>query len=455
MFDRLSSGLTAVFERLGRKGALTEEDVTAALREIRIALLEADVSLDVAKQFIQDVTANIVGEKIVRSVSPAQMVVKLVHDELTKALGGEGSVWELHAKPPAVILLVGLQGAGKTASAAKLALWLKKKKKKRCLLASLDIYRPAAREQLAILARQTEQDSLPIVENETPEHITIRALKAAAEGEHDVVILDTAGRMQIDENMMQELAVVKQRAKPDYTFLVADAMTGQEAVNVAKRFGADDIGFDGMILTRADGDASGGAALSMKYATGKTIYFAGTGEHPEAFEAFRPERTAGKILGMGDIVSFVEQAVEQVGEEDMSQMQSLRSGRFTLEDMQSQFNMMRKMGGVSGLMKFLPNLPGMKTEEVDAEAKEKDLKRMDAIIKAMTPKERRRLEIINASRKKRIAAGSGTPVSEVNKLLKMHKQMAGVMKKLSGISPKELLRGSGGGLPKLPKKRGF
>jgi signal recognition particle subunit SRP54 len=453
MFSRLSGSLSAVFDKLSRKGMLTEGDVDAAMREVRVALLEADVALPVVRRFVEDVKAKAVGEKIVRSVSPGQMVVKLVKDALTDALGGENAELDLKCAPPAVILMAGVQGSGKTTSSAKLALRLRRAMNKRVLLASLDVYRPAAQKQLQLLAERIEADCLPVVEGQTPEDIAKRALASAKAGGYDVLILDTAGRLHLDEAMIEELKSVKRLTNPQETLLVVDAMTGQDAVNIAKRFSADDIGVTGVILTRLDGDAQGGAALSMRYVTGAPIKFAGTGERPEDFEPFRPDGVAGSILGMGDVVGLVERAAEKFSEEDAKDMEKkFRSGVFTLDDMLQQFSMMEKMGGIGGLMKFLPGMGELKKGLEDAKGQESKLKRMKAVILSMTREERRNPDLLNGSRKRRVAKGSGTDVADVNRLLKAHKQMAGMMKKISKMPKKALMRGMG--MQGLPGKKG-
>lgn len=439
MFDRLGAGLSAVLDNIRRKGALTEADVDAAMRQIRVALLEADVALPVAKKFIEDIKGNIVGAELLKSVSPAQMVAKKVNDALVETLGGGTAELELK-NSPSVILMAGIQGSGKTTSSGKLARLLMKEKKK-VLLASLDVYRPAAQRQLAILAERTGAGSLPIIEGEQPEAIAKRALKTARDEGYDVLIADTAGRLHVDETLLGELKRVKTLLSPDETLLTVDSMTGQDAVNIAKRFSSEDIGVTGVILTRLDGDAQGGAALSMRYVTGCAIKFAGTGEKIDEFERFHPDRVAGNILGMGDIVSFVERAAEQIDENDMKGMEKrMRSGRFTFDDMLKQFGMMKKMGGVGSMMKFLPGMGELKEKLKEAQGKEKDIARMEGIILSMTKAERRNPDLLNGSRKRRIAAGAGVQVVEVNRLIKSHKQMSTMMRKFSKTPPEKLMR---------------
>ncbi|MET0155437.1 MAG: signal recognition particle protein [Rickettsiales bacterium] len=448
MFERLSDGFSGIFSRLTAKGALTEKDVDAAMREIRVALLEADVSLPVAKRFIADVRDKAVGEKLFKSVSPGQMVAKLVHDALKEALGGDATDIDVKCAPPAVILMAGVQGSGKTTSSGKLALWLKKRLNKRALLASLDVYRPAAQTQLQLLADRVSCDALPIVEGQRPEAIAERALHAAKKGGYDVLIVDTAGRLHVDDAMMEELKNVKNILLPQETLLVVDAMTGQDAVNVAERFNAQDVGVTGVVLTRLDGDARGGAALSMRYATGVPIKFAGTGERPEDFSAFRPDGAASSILGMGDVVGLVEKVAENVREQDAKDMEkAFLSGRFTLDDMLRQFAMMRKMGGLGGLMKFIPGMGKLQENLPNPKEQESKIKRMEAIIFSMTKAERKNPDLLNGSRKRRIAKGSGVDVADVNRLLKAHKDMSTMMKKISRTPKKKLMRQFAGGAP--------
>lgn len=432
MFDSLTDKLSAAFSKITSRGVLTEKDIDAAMREIRVALLEADVSLPVVKSFIAQVKEQALGEKVVKSVQPGQMVVKIVHDELVKLLGSEtGAELNFKTVPPAVILMVGLQGSGKTTTSAKLAARLKKNKK--VMLASLDIYRPAAQEQLAQLAQQVGVRSLPIVKDEKPEAITKRALSEAKKGGFDVVILDTAGRLQIDEKLMQEVIAVKKIAEPSETLLVADAMIGQEACNVAGEFNAK-VGLTGIVLTRMDGSSRAGAALSMKMVADVPVKFMGTGEKTDEFEEFHPERIAGRILGQGDVVSLVEKAVENVDREEAEKMaRKMMKGKFDLEDMLSQLRQIQKIGSMGSLLGMIPGLSKIKSQIEDASIGDKLIKKQEAIILSMTISERRHPEIIKASRKKRIAAGAGVEVQEVNRLLKSYEQMSTLMKRMGNM----------------------
>lgn len=440
MFDSLADRLNGVFDGLRKRGALTEDDVSAAMRDIRIALLEADVALPVAKKFINSVKEKAIGQNVVKSVSPGQMVVKIIHDHLVELLGSEHVPLNLQTRPPVVILMAGLQGSGKTTSTGKLALRLKEKDGKSPLMASLDVYRPAAQQQLAVLGEQTGVASLPIVEGEKPAAITRRALDHAKRHGHDVIFLDTAGRLQIDENLMGELQEVANIAKPTEILLVADAMTGQDVVQVAEGF-KNAVDLTGIILTRIDSDARGGAALSLVTTTGCPIKYVGTGEKLHELEDFHPGRIADRMLGMGDVATLVEKAAEQVDQKEAAKLaKKLQKGRFDLEDMLAQFKQMRKMGGIASLMGMLPGMKGLKDQLNSGEA-EKAIKRQEAIIFSMTPQERRQPELLKASRKKRIAAGSGVPVSEINRLLKQFQQMQGMMKKFGKMGKKELLRG--------------
>lgn len=450
MFETLSNRLGGVFDGLMKRGVLKEEDVNAALREIRIALLEADVALPVAKDFIEKVKEQAVGETVLRAVKPGQQIVKIVHDALVETLGHEDSALNLNVSPPAVILMAGLQGSGKTTSAAKLAKFLQDKQKKKTLLASLDIYRPAAQEQLDILAQKIGAGSLPIVAGEKPDKITQRALTTARKEGYDVVILDSAGRLSIDDDLMNELAMVRDMAKPVETLLVADAMTGQDAVNTAQNF-KDRIGITGIVLTRVDGDARGGAALSMRHITGKPIKFLGTGEQVEALQAFDANRIAGRILDMGDVVSLVEKAAETIEVEEAERLaKKMQKGKFDLEDFLSQLRQMQKMGGLSGLMNMLPGMGKMKGMLNDANMDDSVIKRQEAIILSMTQKERSKPDLLNASRRKRIAAGSGTSVQDVNKLIKQFQGMQTMMKrmkKMGGMGAMQQM--FGGGMPDM------
>lgn len=410
---------------------MTEKDIDEAMREIRIALLEADVSLPVVKDFIAKVKVEALGEKVVKSIQPGQMVIKIVHDELVKLLGSEeGSELNFRAVPPVSILMVGLQGSGKTTTSAKIANKLKGKKK--VLLASLDIYRPAAQEQLAQLAEKIGVACLPIVKGEKPEAITKRALAEGKKGGYDVVILDTAGRLQIDQMLMDEVKEVKKIANPTEVLLVADSMIGQEACNVAKEFN-EQIGITGLVLTRADGSSRAGAALSMKMVSGVPIKFLGIGEKIDEIEEFHPERMAGRILGQGDVVSLVEKAIEKVDHQEAEKMaQKMMKGKFDLEDMLSQLRQIQKMGSIGSIVGMIPGLSKFKNQ-IEAAGSDGLIKKQEAIILSMTKAERKNPDIIKASRKKRIASGAGVEVHEVNKLLKSYEQMSTMMKKMGKL----------------------
>ncbi|SNB60966.1 signal recognition particle subunit FFH/SRP54 (srp54) [Arboricoccus pini] len=452
MFDNLSTRLGKVFDRLKGKGVLSEGDVGDAMREIRVAMLEADVALPVVKDFIASVREKAVGQEVLRSITPGQMVVKIVNDHLRELLGGATSELKL-ASPPAVILMVGLQGSGKTTSSAKLAVRLRKDRKK-VLLASLDVQRPAAQKQLEVLAQQAQVDSLPIVNGQQPLDITRRALESARREGFDVLILDTAGRLHIDESLMVELLQVRDLAKPHETLLVADALTGQDAVNVASHF-HERIAVTGIVLTRLDGDARGGAALSMRQVTGRPIKFVGMGEKLDALEVFHPDRMAGRILGMGDVVSLVEKAAEIVDKDEAERLaDKLQRGSFSLEDFKSQLLQVKKMGGMGGIMGKLPGIAKLKAQMGEAKIDEKIIGRQIAIIDSMTKIERRNPKIIDGSRRRRIAKGSGTDVADVNRLLKQHRQMQDMMKqmkKAGGLGNlKNLLSRGGLGGMKLP-----
>jgi len=445
MFDTLGNRLNEVFDRLRGRGALGEDDVAAAMREIRIALLEADVALPVVRDFIAAVREKAVGQDVVRSVTPGQMVVKIVHDHLVAVLGGDeprgrGDSLDLNAAAPVAIMLVGLQGSGKTTTAAKIALRLKNRERKKVLMASLDVQRPAAQEQLAQLGRQTGVATLPVVAGERPVAITRRALQMGRTEGYDVVLLDTAGRLHIDEELMLEVAAVREAATPHQTLLVADAMTGQDAVNVAQVF-AERTGLTGIVLTRVDGDARGGAALSMRAITGKPIVLLGTGEKLDALEPFHPERIAGRILGMGDIVSLVEKAAETAEEDDAERLaKKLRQGNFDLDDLAGQLRQIRRMGGMSGMLGMLPGVGKIKKQLAGANIDETVIKRQEAIIGSMTNSERKNPKVLNGSRRRRIAAGSGTSVPDVNRLLKQYQDMAGMMKKMKKLGQRGLMR---------------
>jgi signal recognition particle subunit SRP54 len=441
MFDSLSTRLGDVFDRLRRHGALSADDVGAALREIRVALLEADVALPVVRDFIAAIRDKAVGEEVVRSVTPAQMVVKIVHDHLVEVLGGGGDAGlDLNAPSPVPVLLVGLQGSGKTTTAAKIALRLKQRERKKVLLASLDVQRPAAQEQLAVLGRQIGVASLPVVAGEKPVAITQRALQTARAEGYDVVMLDSAGRLHVNEELMLEVAAVREAAQPYQTLLVADAMTGQDAVNVAKAFG-ERAGITGIVLTRVDGDARGGAALSMRAITGKPIVMMGTGEKIDALEGFHAERIAGRILGMGDVVSLVEKAAETVDRDEAEKLAlKMEKGNFDLDDLAGQLRQIRRMGGMGGMLSLLPGIGKMKKQIADANIDETVIKRQEAIIGSMTKSERRNPKLLNASRRRRIAGGSGTSVPEINRLLKQYQDIADMMRKMKKLGKKGLMR---------------
>lgn len=443
MFDTLAEKLSGVFDRLARRGALTESDVDTAMREIRIALLEADVALPVVKDFVAKVREQAVGQAVVKSVTPSQMVVKIVNDALVETLGGENAALDLNAPAPVPVLMVGLQGSGKTTTSAKLALRLKKDKK-RVLLASLDVYRPAAQEQLAQLGKQIDVAVLPVIVGEKPKAIAARAMAEAKKG-YDVVILDTAGRLHIDLDMMAEVAEVRALVNPHETLLVVDALAGQDAVNIAREFN-EKIGITGIVLTRIDGDSRGGAALSMRAVTGRPIKFLGAGEKVEALEPFHPDRLAGRILGMGDVVSLVETAAEKMDKDEAERVaKRMMDGRFDLNDLLSQLRQMQKMGDLKGLLGLIPGMGKFKAQIDAAKIDDKVFKRQEAIILSMTPRERRNPDIIKASRKKRIADGCGLTVQEVNKLLKQYDQMADMMKKVKKMGKRGLFGGLPGG----------
>ncbi|KPQ05815.1 MAG: signal recognition particle subunit Ffh [Rhodobacteraceae bacterium HLUCCA12] len=431
MFENLSERLGGVFDRLTKQGALSVDDVTAALREVRVALLEADVSLPVARDFIKRVQGKATGAAVTKSVTPGQQVVKIVHDELIATLRGDEDPGKLKIdNPPAPILMVGLQGSGKTTTTAKLARRLNEREHKRVLMASLDTNRPAAMEQLAILGGQIGVDTLPIVKGETAVQIARRAKQQAMLGGYDVFILDTAGRLHIDNALMDEVQAVRDVASPRETLLVVDGLTGQDAVNVATEFDAK-VGISGVVLTRMDGDGRGGAALSMRAITGKPIRFVGLGEKTDALETFEPERIAGRILGMGDIVALVEKAQATLEVEQAERMMKrFQKGQFNMNDLRTQLEQMLKMGGMQGVMGMMPGMGKMQKQAEAAGFDDRMLKRQIALIQSMTKQERVRPEVLQASRKKRIAAGAGLEVSELNKLLKMQKQMGDVMKKM-------------------------
>src|SRR5437867_1011989 len=452
MFDSLSERLGGILDRLTRHGALTEADVDAALREVRRALLEADVALDVARAFIDKVKSHAVGIEVIKSVTPGQMVVKIVHDQLIDTLGERGEPVDLNAAPPVPIMMVGLQGSGKTTTSAKIAKRLAEQARRKVLMASLDVRRPAAMEQLAVLGRQVSVETLPVVAGQPPTQIAQRALQAGRLGGYDVVILDTAGRTTLDEAMMAEAADIKRAANAHEVLLVADALTGQDAVNLARAFN-DRVGLTGIVLTRIDGDGRGGAALSMRAVTGKPIKLIGTGEKLDALEDFHPARIADRILRMGDIVSLVEKAAATIdAEKAMRAAERMRKGAFDLNDLREQLEQMQKMGGLGGLMGMLPGIAKIKNQIAAANLDDKILRRQVAIIQSMTAEERRRPDVLKASRKKRVAAGSGTRVEEINKLLKMHRGMADMMKAMGGAKRGPLAGlanalGMGAGMP--------
>jgi signal recognition particle subunit SRP54 len=452
MFDNLSEKLGGILDSLTRRGALSEADVDFALREVRRALLEADVALDVARAFTDGVKKEAVGVEVMKSVTPGQMVVKIVHDQLVATLGASGQPIDLAAAPPVAIMMVGLQGSGKTTTTAKVAKRLTDRQRRKVLMASLDVRRPAAMEQLAVLGRDAQIDTLPVVEGQTPPQIARRAIEAGKLGGYDVVMLDTAGRTTLDDAMMGEAAEVKRAVNPHEVLLVADALTGQDAVNLARTFD-ERVGLTGIVLTRVDGDGRGGAALSMRAVTGKPIKLIGTGEKLDALEDFDPARIAGRILGMGDILALVEKAAANIdAEKAMRTAEKMRKGAFDLGDLREQLSQMQGMGGLGSLMSMLPGIGKIKNQLAAANIDENVIKRQIAIIDSMTPKERRNPDILKASRKKRIAAGSGTTPEAINKLLKMHRGMADMMKMMGGAKRGPLAglaqaMGMGGGMP--------
>lgn len=451
MFDNLSDRLSGIFDGLKKRGALKEADVSEALREVRVALLEADVALPVVKDFVAAVKKKAIGQEVLKSVTPGQQVVKIVNDEMVSMLGSESAGLNTAGVPPVVYLMVGLQGSGKTTTTAKIAKRLTEKDGQKVMMASLDVRRPAAQEQLKVLGEQIGVKTLPIIEGQMPVDITKRAMNAAKLQGMDVLMLDTAGRLHVDQSLMAEVAAVRDASEPLETLLVADSLTGQDAVNVAKEFDAQ-VGITGVALTRMDGDGRGGAALSMRAVTGKPIKLAGTGEKMDALEDFHPERVASRILGMGDVVSLVEKAAETIEKEDAEKMaRKMAKGTFDLEDLKTQLQQMSKMGGMKSVLGLLPGMGKLKGAMNQPGVDDKMFKRQEAIINSMTPTERAKPQLLNASRKKRVAAGSGTSVQEVNKLLKMHMQMAKMMKKMtkmgkSGRMP-NLPGGMGGGMP--------
>jgi len=452
MFDNLSEKLGGILDKLTRRGALSEADVDAAMREVRRALLEADVALDVVRSFTDKVREQAIGATVVKSVTPGQMVVKIVHDQLVETLGSDAQAIDLNAPAPVAIMMVGLQGSGKTTTTAKLARRLTQRDKRKVLMASLDVYRPAAQEQLAVLGRDLAIDTLPVVAGQMPIQIAQRALQAGRLGGYDVVLLDTAGRTTLDEEMMAEAAAVKSAAQPHEVLLVADSLTGQDAVNLARAFDTK-VGLTGIVLTRVDGDGRGGAALSMRAVTGKPIKLIGTGEKTDALEDFHPSRIAGRILGMGDVVSLVEKAAAHIDAEKAARVaEKMRKGKFDLADLREQLLQMKNMGGIGGLMGMMPGIARMKNQIAAANLDDKVVKRQIAVIDSMTREERKNPDILKASRKKRIAAGSGLKVEEVNKLLKMHRNMADMMKAMGSGKRGPMaglagMMGLGGGMP--------
>jgi signal recognition particle subunit SRP54 len=430
MFETLSERLTGIFDKLSGRGSLSEVDVDQAMREVRRALLEADVALEVVKAFTEKVREKAVGAEVVKSIKPGQMVVKIVHDQLVETLGSDQAALNLRASPPVPILMVGLQGSGKTTTTAKIAKRLQEREKRKVLMASLDTRRPAAQEQLEILGRQVKVATLAIVKGETPSQITKRALSEARKAAFDVVMLDTAGRLHIDEELLAEAAAVRDIAKPKETLLVADALTGQDAVNLARAFDQK-IGITGIVLTRIDGDGRGGAALSMRAVTGKPIKLMGTGEKLDGLEDFHPSRIAGRILGMGDVVSLVEKAAQEIDHEKARKIaERMRKGAFDMNDLSDQLKQLEKMGGMGGVMKMLPGMGKIQKQLEGQDIDKTVFKRQLAIIGSMTKRERVNPRVIDGKRRKRIAAGSGTRVEDVNKLLKMHVQMADMMKQM-------------------------
>ncbi len=439
MFENLTNKFEEIFSSLKKAPSLDEKQVDEGLREIRLALLEADVSLEVVKEFINRVKPKALGQEIIRSTSPGQMVVKVVNDELISFLGDKNSDIELNAVPPVPVMLVGLQGSGKTTTTAKLARFLEANKKKKVMMASLDVYRPAAQEQLRLLGEQNNIITLPVIKDQLPADICRRAISAANLNGADVILFDTAGRTQIDLQMMSEIKQIESIINPSETILVADSLTGQVAANVAKEFKST-VNLTGIILTRSDGDGRGGAALSMKYVADVPIKFLGVGEKIENFEVFHPDRIANRILGMGDIVSLVEKAAEDLDEEKLKKTEEkLKKGQFSLEDYLTQLRQMKKMGGIEGIMSFLPGVSKVKSQMDQAGVDEKIITQNEAVILSMTKKERENPRIIDGSRKKRIANGSGTDVATINKLLKQFKMMSEMMKKMSKGNTKGMM----------------
>jgi signal recognition particle subunit SRP54 len=438
MFDNFSGKITKIFDTISGKKFISEDDLNATMREIRIALLEADVSLPIAKEFIEKVKAEALGQQVVKSVSPGQMVVKIVHDELVKLLGGEKAEINLNAKPPIVILMVGLQGAGKTTTSGKLALRFKNKNHKKVLLASLDTYRPAAADQLKILSQRVAVDFDEFDGAKTPLFLAKKAKQKAIDGGYEILILDTAGRTHINDELMRELIDIEKAVEPTEILLVVDAMIGQDAVNVAKSFN-EKLKLTGAILTRLDGDSRGGAALTMKAATNCAIKFIGIGEKLEELDEFNPDRIASRIIGMGDVVSLVEKAQEVFDAKEMEKAaKKMQKGQFDLDDLLSQIHNMKKMGGIGSIVNLLPGMGKIKEQLGKLGGFEKEIKMQEALILSMTQKERTNPDILNSSRKHRIARGAGSTIQEVNRLLKKYKQMQKMMKKVGKIDPKKM-----------------
>ena len=463
MFENLSERLGGVFDRLTKQGALSDEDVATALREVRVALLEADVSLPVARDFVKAVQEKATGQAVTKSITPGQQVVKIVHDELVAMLGGDpddpqsaltGEGLKLDAKPPVVVMMVGLQGSGKTTTTAKLGKLIREKHGKKAMMASLDVNRPAAQEQLKVLGEQVDVATLPIVAGQQPVDIARRAMEASRLQNFDVLLLDTAGRLHVDEALMAEMKAVSSVSAPTEVLLVVDSLTGQDAVNVAQSFSGE-VPLTGVVLTRMDGDARGGAALSMRAVTGKPIKFAGTGEKLDQIEPFRPGSVADRILGMGDVVSLVEKAQETLEVEQAERMMKrFQKGQFNMNDLRGQLEQMLKMGGMDGIMGMMPGMAKMQKQVADAGFDDKILRQQIALINSMTKKERANPGLLQASRKKRIAKGAGQEVSELNKLLKMHRQMSDMMKRMGKMGKGGMLKqamkgmfGKGGGMP--------
>ncbi|MEE2662331.1 MAG: signal recognition particle protein [Pseudomonadota bacterium] len=440
MFDGLTDRFGDIFDNLKKRGALSESDVGSAMREIRVALLEADVALPVVKDFIDAVRERAVGEEVLRSVTPGQQVVKIVNDYLVEMLGSAVDEFEIRAAPPAAVMMVGLQGSGKTTTSAKVAKRIQEKQAKKVLMASLDVRRPAAQQQLEILGRQALVQTLPILPLQTPKMIADRALTVAKNEGYDVLILDTAGRLHVDDELMSEVADVRKVVRPAEILLVADSMTGQDAVNVAETFNKK-LNLTGIVLTRVDGDARGGAALSMRAVTGTPIRLMGTGENLDALETFHPDRIASRILGMGDVVSLVEKASELVEQDEAERlMKKMEAGSFDLDDFAAQLRQLRKMGGLTGVMGLLPGVKKAQAQMAAANIDDKTVVYQEAIISSMTLSERKKPNLIKASRKRRIAAGSGRAVQDVNKLLKQYQEMTRMMKKMKKMGKKGLMR---------------